>query len=62
MTEIEKNRRLVIKDERIVCPNCRRRTSQSVRMDTEAKNLPLWCKGCKTVHIIDIAGGVCTLV
>ena len=51
---------IVIKDGYVVCPTCRRKTSQAVRPDTVATHLQLWCRHCKTVHIVDIACGQCS--
>ena len=50
--------KLVVKDGWITCPICRRnRRLQRVNDDTEAKNLPVYCKDCKTELILDIARG-----
>ena len=53
--------KLVIKDGLIVCPNCGRTTSQTVRSDTEAHNLGLWCRRCKASNIVNIEHGACSL-
>lgn len=52
--------KISIKDGYVVCPTCRRKTSQAVRPDTVATHLQLWCRHCKTVHIVDIACGQCS--
>lgn len=48
---------LEIKNHRFVCPVCRQRMTQSTEVNTSAKNLPVWCKTCKAVHLVDIVGG-----
>lgn len=53
---------LVVKDGLYVCPNCRRKTSQAARDDTEAKNLPLWCRNCKAVYLVNIEHGQCVVL
>lgn len=54
--------KLVVKDGLVVCPNCKQKTNQAVRFDTKAENLPLWCKSCKAVHLVNIADGQCYLI
>lgn len=54
--------KLNIKGGLIVCPVCRQKTNQSVRKDTQAKNLPLWCRTCKTLHYVNIVDGQCYLI
>ena len=57
-----KSVKLVIKDRLIVCPNCKQKTNQAVRPDTEATNLPLWCRSCKAVHLVNIDHGQCYVI
>ena len=54
--------KLVVKDGLVICPNCRRKTNQVVRSDTEARNLTLRCRSCKAVHLVNIADGQCYLI
>ncbi|MCI9473457.1 MAG: hypothetical protein HFF31_05535 [Flavonifractor sp.] len=54
--------RLKLKDGLIVCPVCRQKTNQVVREDTTARNLVLWCRNCKAVHLVDIEFGQCFLI
>ena len=56
---MELNRgKLVVKDGWLICPVCRRnRRLHRINADTEAKNLPVYCKDCKTELILDIARG-----
>ena len=49
--------RLAVKNGLIVCPVCGRRTDQGVEPGTNAENLPIWCRHCKTRHIVNIASG-----
>ena len=50
--------KLVVKDGWIVCPVCKRnRHLHRIMPDTEAKNLPVYCKDCKTELILNIARG-----
>ena len=53
---------LRIKDGRIVCPVCKKRTHQAVTNQTTATNLPLWCEHCRQVHSIDIDVGQCCMI
>ncbi|MCI6972345.1 MAG: cysteine-rich KTR domain-containing protein [Clostridiales bacterium] len=44
----------------LVCPNCRRnRHLQKIDPDTEATNLPVYCRDCKTENRVDIREGQC---
>ena len=51
--------KLVVKDELYVCPNCRQKIHQAFRPDAEARNLPLWCKNCKAIFLVNIEHGQC---
>lgn len=49
---------LVVKDGWVTCPVCKRnRRLLRIADDTEATGLPVFCKDCKTEHILDIARG-----
>ena len=53
-------RMLTVKDGYLVCPTCRRnRRLIQVRPDTSAKRLVVFCRDCKTEHIVDIDKGQC---
>lgn len=61
MLQTQQNRgTLTVKDGRVVCPNCKRKTDQAIRLDTKAENLELWCRRCKTSFIVNIELGACS--
>lgn len=61
--QVESNRgKLVVKDGWFVCPVCKRKTNQHIRPDTNAQNLELWCRTCKTIHLVNIERGQCFAV
>lgn len=62
MSTRQKSDKLNIKDGLIVCPNCKQKTNQAVRSDTEAVNLTLWCRNCKAVHLVNIEHGQCYVI
>lgn len=42
------------------CPVCRKnRRLIQIKPDTEAHNLVVFCRDCKTEHIVDIVEGEC---
>lgn len=50
--------RLVVKDGWLVCPVCQRNKHLlRVRPETEARNLQIYCKDCKTELILNIDKG-----
>lgn len=59
MNGIKKSATLKVKDGRYACPNCQQRTYQEADPETEAKNLKLWCKHCKSGFYVNIAQGQC---
>ena len=59
MNEKEKCGMLHVKAGLIVCPVCKNKTNQAMHPKTEATNLPLWCRTCKTQTIVNIANGQC---
>ena len=49
---------LTVRDGYLVCPTCRRnRRLIQVRPDTSATHLVVFCRDCKTEHIMDIDRG-----
>ena len=38
----------------VLCPICGGKTRTKIRPDTEAKNLPIFCKICKNEVLMDI--------
>ena len=54
--------KLVVKDGLYVCPNCRKKTHQVSRADTEARNLVLWCRNCKAKFLVNIDHGQCSVI
>lgn len=51
---------LTVKDGYLVCPTCRRNKKLlRISPDTEARRLPVFCRDCKTQHIVDIDRGQC---
>lgn len=51
---------LRLKDGKIVCPCCKRKTDQAVSPGTRAENLELWCRRCKTSFVVNIEQGACS--
>lgn len=44
----------------LVCPTCRRnRHLLRIRPETEARALQVYCRVCRTEHLIDITRGQC---
>ena len=52
----------IVKDSLVVCPNCRQKTNLTLRPDTTARNLTLWCRRCKASYLVDIADGQCYVI
>ena len=51
---------LMVRNGYLVCPTCRRnRRLIQIKPDTEAHNLVVFCRDCKTEHIVDIVEGEC---
>lgn len=59
---MDRGKIISVKDNLYVCPNCKQKTSQAARNDTEAKNLSLWCRHCKATHIVNIVHGQCFVI
>ncbi len=38
----------------VLCPICGGKTRTKIRLDTEAKNLPILCRLCKNEVVVDI--------
>ena len=50
--------KMVTKNGWLTCPVCQRNHSLlRIRDDTEAKNMPVYCRTCRTEIILDIARG-----
>ena len=50
--------KLVVKDGWITCPICQRRLSfLRISDDTEAKDLPVYCRTCRKEIVLNIARG-----
>ena len=41
----------------LICPICRRRKLLRVYRETNGRNIPLYCKNCKTEFVVDIVKG-----
>lgn len=46
-----------VKDGRIVCPNCKRKTNSSILPNSFGKNIPVFCPHCKKTYVVDILDG-----
>ena len=53
---------LAVKDGLYICPVCKEKTQQAFDPATNATNLRLWCKKCKSVHYVNIVFGQCSVV
>lgn len=49
--------KLVVKDGWITCPVCRNKRLLRIEEETEAHDLPVYCRDCKTEIILDITRG-----
>ena len=49
--------KLVVKDGWITCPVCRNKRLLRIEEKTEAHDLPVYCRDCKTEIIMDITRG-----
>ena len=49
--------KLVVKDGWISCPACRNKRLLRIEEETEAHDLPVYCRDCKTEIILDITRG-----
>ena len=58
MQSLKKDGKLIVKNGWVACPNCRR-NKRLLRIDaeTEAHDLPVYCKDCKTEVILNIDRG-----
>lgn len=51
---------LTVRDGYLECPSCRRnRKMMQVLPDTEGRRIVVYCRICKTEHIVDIVKGEC---
>ncbi|MBR3331669.1 MAG: hypothetical protein IKG25_10790 [Mogibacterium sp.] len=55
-------RKLETKNGRVVCPICKRLLNISVRPQTTADHLPVWCRRCEWQGQVKITDGVCFVV
>lgn len=62
MQREEKSGKLTVRKGFVVCPVCKMDTNQFVRADTTAHNLQIWCRNCKSIHIVNIDLGQCFVV
>ncbi len=51
--------RLIVRNGRYVCPNCKQTTNQKADAQTDASNLILWCRSCKAEYRVNIQRGQC---
>lgn len=52
------HRAVVVKDGWLGCPICRKKKRLlHVLAETEARNLPVYCRSCKNLLVLDIAKG-----
>ena len=49
--------KLVVKDGWLTCPVCRNKRLLRIEEETEAHDLPVYCRDCKTEIILDITRG-----
>lgn len=45
---------LTVRDGRVLCPVCQKGTLLQLLPDTHAEQLPVYCKRCRTHHVITI--------
>lgn len=60
MQKLQNGGKLCLKDGKVVCPICKRKTDQTVEPDTRAENLRLWCRRCKSSFVVNIDLGACS--
>lgn len=46
-----------MKERFILCPICKQKTRATIRDNTEAKQLPVFCPKCKNTSIVDVKNG-----
>ena len=55
-----KRAKLVVENGWLICPNCNRNIHLlRIRPDTEARNLQVFCRGCRTEIVLNIGKGQC---
>lgn len=53
-------RMLLVKDGYLVCPTCKRnKRLLKISPQTEASDLVVFCRDCKTEHVVNIEQGQC---
>lgn len=57
---LESGKLLTVDDGYLICPNCRRnKRLLRIRPETEGKSIQVFCRVCKTEHVVDIVKGEC---
>lgn len=51
---------VTVKDGRIACPVCGKRTDFAVMSNTSGINIPVFCRQCKTRTMVNIDRGQCS--
>ncbi len=59
LTQLGALGKLEVREGRIVCPICDTRTDQVILPDTQAVQLPVWCRKCKLRLLVTISDGEC---
>ena len=51
---------LTVRDGWLICPTCRRnKRLMRISLETTAQRVIVYCRDCKTEHVIDIERGQC---
>lgn len=59
-SDVKRGKLLPVKNGWLICPNCRRnKRLMRIKPDTVASRVVVYCRDCKTEHIVDIAEGQC---
>lgn len=58
--ETKRGKMLTVRNGYLVCPSClKNKQVIKIEPDTVAQNLVVYCRTCKTEHIVDIDKGRC---
>lgn len=49
--------KMIVRNGWLSCPNCGNKRLLRLEAETEARRLPVYCRGCKTEFILDITRG-----